>query len=241
MVAMASDVVSPGLPELRRRLAAAVAHAARRLWRRSDREGADDVVLDLLVEALDRLGRASRPREGEPARAALAAAPAHVRALLARLEPVAVRPAAVAAAAGEVPVESVAEPPLLFDRGTAKESRSEASADVAGVAVEAAPAVCERGDKHAGLDSLPSSALEYVPLVREIVPKLLVEVPYCLVKSWGLTPDGKTTARDLVLESLEHLLPSEDVLWATVPVVEEAVDILSEEWANEVRPSSCGG
>ena len=87
------------LPELRRRLAAAVGHAARRLWRRPDKEEVDDVVLDLLVEALHRMGRALRPRDGEPARAALAAAPAHIQALVARLEPVAARPAASRAAA----------------------------------------------------------------------------------------------------------------------------------------------
>ena len=101
------------LPELRRRFAAAVGHAARHLWRRPDREEADDVVLDLLVEALHRMGRASRPREGEPALAALAAAPAHVQALVARLEPVATRPAASFAAADvDVAVAAAAARPV---------------------------------------------------------------------------------------------------------------------------------
>ena len=40
------------MPELRRRLAAAVAFAARRMWRRADRSQQDETVLDLLVEAL---------------------------------------------------------------------------------------------------------------------------------------------------------------------------------------------
>ena len=75
------------LVESRRRLAAAVGFAARRLWRRKDLAEEDMVVLDLVVEALDRMGRLYRPREGQPAIAALASAPGQVAQLVDKLAP----------------------------------------------------------------------------------------------------------------------------------------------------------
>jgi len=82
------------LPDLRAKLAAAVAFAARRLWRFDGQlQQVDEVVLDLLVEALQRLGQASRPTASCPAKVALAAAPRRIQELVERLEPVAGRPA----------------------------------------------------------------------------------------------------------------------------------------------------
>jgi len=78
---------------VRAQLAAAVAFAARRLWRRRDLETADQVILDLLVEALYRLGVLYRPGVGLAAADALASAPRHVRVLVDKLLPVAFRPA----------------------------------------------------------------------------------------------------------------------------------------------------
>ena len=87
-------VADGGLAEVRHKLAAAVGFAARKLWRRRDLETEDELILDLLVEALDRMGRLYRPRTAAHAAAALASAPPHVGALVARLEPLASRPAA---------------------------------------------------------------------------------------------------------------------------------------------------
>jgi len=81
------------LPEARRRLAAAVGFAARRLWRLPCVEEEDQVVLVLLVEALARMGRLYRPSEGRQAAQALAAAPPQVAALVGKLVPLAARPA----------------------------------------------------------------------------------------------------------------------------------------------------
>ena len=73
-------------------LAAGVAHAARRLWRRCDLEAGDEVVLDHLVESLYRLSIAYQPGVGEPAVEALEKAPEHVRGIVDRLLPVAWAP-----------------------------------------------------------------------------------------------------------------------------------------------------
>jgi len=81
------------LPEARRRLAAAVGFAARRMWRLPGVEDEDRVVLDLLVEALDRMGRLYRPAESRPAVQALAAAPPHIALLVGKIVPLAARPA----------------------------------------------------------------------------------------------------------------------------------------------------
>ena len=43
------------IADVRHGLAAAVAYGARRMWRHPHREADDDVILDLLVEALDRM------------------------------------------------------------------------------------------------------------------------------------------------------------------------------------------
>ena len=82
-------VEEPTLADLRLRLASSVAFAARRLWRRADLEGSDEVVLDLLCEALQRIGHQYRPKEGEPAVQALASAPSHIRELVQSLAEVA--------------------------------------------------------------------------------------------------------------------------------------------------------
>lgn len=70
------------------KLAAAVAYAARRLWRFPHISDPDTVVLDLLVEVLARLGQMPACAE---AAAVLQAAPPVVQQLVARLEPLAVR------------------------------------------------------------------------------------------------------------------------------------------------------
>ena len=88
-LAMAAAAV--GLASARRRLAAAVGHAARGMWKRKDLTVADEVVMDLLVEALHRMGNIYRPRSGQPAVAAIAVAPPHIAELVAKLEPIATR------------------------------------------------------------------------------------------------------------------------------------------------------
>ena len=77
--------------ELRRRLAASVAYNARRLWRLPGKSKDDIIILDLLCEALARLGRACRPMEGECAQKSLLKAPTLVRELVAGLLPIAQR------------------------------------------------------------------------------------------------------------------------------------------------------
>ena len=76
--------------ELHRKLAAAVAFAARRLWRAPCRNIDDQVILDLLVEALHRMGKAYR----EPVPTCVAncfrEAPPHVADLVAELVALAV-------------------------------------------------------------------------------------------------------------------------------------------------------
>ena len=73
------------LPDARRKLAAALGYAGRSLWRRDDLEEHDKIVLDLVVEALDRLGRLHRPDENVAATQALRDAPSHVQELVAKL------------------------------------------------------------------------------------------------------------------------------------------------------------
>ena len=80
-----------GMAELRVKLAGAVGFAARRMWRRSELEEADLIVLDLLVEALARMGRLCGPRAGAPAADSLAAAPRHVKELVEKVVPLATR------------------------------------------------------------------------------------------------------------------------------------------------------
>ena len=75
------------LPEVRRRLAAAVGFAARRLWRSQGLSDADQVVLDLLVEAFARMGQMYQPSEGAAAAAAIACAPSHIGELVGKLVP----------------------------------------------------------------------------------------------------------------------------------------------------------
>ena len=75
------------LQALRRRLAAAIAFAARRLWRCAHRECGDEVVLDLLAEALARLSQ--QPSASPIAGDALKQAPPRVRNLVKLLLPIA--------------------------------------------------------------------------------------------------------------------------------------------------------
>ena len=88
MAAMAGEV-GCDLAAMREKVAAAVGFAARRMWRRKDLQDKDLVILDLLVEALARLGQLYGPRAGQPAAAALAAAPPRIGELVAKLAPVA--------------------------------------------------------------------------------------------------------------------------------------------------------
>lgn len=76
------------LATARRRLAGAVGAAARMVWRRDDLTDKDQVVLDLLCEALVRVGELVRPRSVD-----LGDAPGHVHQLLGRLAVLAQRPA----------------------------------------------------------------------------------------------------------------------------------------------------
>ena len=87
----ASSVSYVGHAELHRRLAAAVAFAARRLWRRASLSDADTVILDLLVEALHRMGHEYRAPAGQRATQCLQSAPQHVVDIVARLGPLAQR------------------------------------------------------------------------------------------------------------------------------------------------------
>ena len=82
---------SQDLAELRIRLAAAVGYAARRMWRLAHLPTEDEVILDLLCEALVRMGELYRPREAQPAASALASAPRHIAQLIKQVEPLAVR------------------------------------------------------------------------------------------------------------------------------------------------------
>ena len=84
---------STHLPHLRRSLAAAVGYAARKLWRRKDLEEIAEVVLNLLMEAVQRMGRKYGPSEGLGADQALAQAPRHTQQLVNRIEPIAHRQA----------------------------------------------------------------------------------------------------------------------------------------------------
>ena len=76
------------LPAARRRAAAAIGSTCRRPWRRSDLDHRDVVVLDLVAEALVRLGHLLAPGEGHPA-AVLAGAPRQHQELVSRLLPLA--------------------------------------------------------------------------------------------------------------------------------------------------------
>ena len=85
-----SDTCTSLKVDLRARLASALAFAARRLWRRRDLTDADEVILDLVTEALVRLGKLYRPQEGgRTASEALRHAPSHIRDLVERCEAVA--------------------------------------------------------------------------------------------------------------------------------------------------------
>ena len=77
------------LVDTRHKLASHVAYAARQLWRRKDLEHADNIVLDLLCEALQRMGHMYRPDEGAPAQKALDHAPSYIKDLVKTLERVA--------------------------------------------------------------------------------------------------------------------------------------------------------
>ena len=82
---------APSLADLRIKLAAAVAFAARRLWRRDDLAVEDQVVLKHLFCALEELGRLYRPPAGATARAALALAPSDVVSMVNSLQRLAER------------------------------------------------------------------------------------------------------------------------------------------------------
>ena len=75
----------------REALAKSLAVCARRLWRRGDREDLDNIVLDLVVEALHRLGNGIRPKAGKSAAAVVSQAPLRVQELLGVLQPLAAR------------------------------------------------------------------------------------------------------------------------------------------------------
>ena len=64
----------------RAKAAAALGAAGRLLWRRSDLTGQDDVIIDLISEALIRMGNQLRPDAKLAAAAALRGAPAHIQA-----------------------------------------------------------------------------------------------------------------------------------------------------------------
>ena len=74
------------LADIRMKLASTIGYAARRLWRRKDVEEIDRVILDLICEALQRIGHSYRPKEGEGALRALAQAPSHIKELVSSLE-----------------------------------------------------------------------------------------------------------------------------------------------------------
>ena len=80
------------LADARWRTAGAVGSAARGLWRRGDLQPEDLVVVDLLAEALVRLGRLVRPCEGRAVVRSLQGAPKHIRQELELLVKLAARP-----------------------------------------------------------------------------------------------------------------------------------------------------
>ena len=63
----------------RKRIAAALAVAGRKLWRRGDLTPADEVIVDLVMESLHRLGAMLRPQDGTPADLVVAQALPDVR------------------------------------------------------------------------------------------------------------------------------------------------------------------
>ena len=75
--------------DTRFKLASTIGYAARKMWRRKDLEDIDNIILDLLCEALQRIGHSYRPREGEGALQALAKAPSHIKELVSSLENIA--------------------------------------------------------------------------------------------------------------------------------------------------------
>ena len=75
---------------LREKCAAAVAYSARRLWRRRDLTDQDQVVMELLAEALARLGHLLRPQRARSAAEVLAKGPPRVSEMVAALLPLAV-------------------------------------------------------------------------------------------------------------------------------------------------------
>ena len=77
------------LTDVRCQLASCVGYASRQLWRRNDLEEIDEIVLDLLCEALQRIGHSYRPKEGMPVQQAIQQAPSHIQDLVKSLERVA--------------------------------------------------------------------------------------------------------------------------------------------------------
>ena len=78
------------LTDVRCQLASScVGYASRQLWRRNDLEEIDEIVLDLLCEALQRIGHSYRPKEWVLAKQALAQASTHIQDLVKSLENVA--------------------------------------------------------------------------------------------------------------------------------------------------------
>ena len=67
-------------------LASSVGYVSRQMWRRNDLEEVDEIILDLLCEALQRIGHSYRPKEGYTAKQALQKAPTHIQELVATLE-----------------------------------------------------------------------------------------------------------------------------------------------------------
>ena len=101
------------LPDRHRVLAASVAYAARRMWRLPRLSTEEEVILDLLVEALWRMGKQFRKPAAKHANVALASSPAHVRKLVALLQPVAQPPPAAVVA----PVVVVEQEQLDSEQG----------------------------------------------------------------------------------------------------------------------------
>ena len=77
---------------LRCRLASAVAYAARRKWRLPTLSPQDEVVLDILCEALARLGMMVQPKARKSVAESFCEAPARVQQLVSKLETLAIRP-----------------------------------------------------------------------------------------------------------------------------------------------------
>ena len=71
------------IADARMRLASNLGFAARKLWRRNDLDIMDEVILDLVCEALVRLGQSYRPKEGGTlAKENLARAPTEIQEMI---------------------------------------------------------------------------------------------------------------------------------------------------------------